>query len=312
MTVCSMTRPAHCILLVQRTPRYPGSAPTREESGHTMRVDVDSDFLPLHSLPCLNETAHLAAHKRARLMEKQRCAMVNFARHGRLEALHWARAQDPPWDWDYPVCNNAAFGGHLEVLVCARPEVPLGQMCVPQCRQGRPPGAAAVGARPGVPLERTGVHLCRPGRPPEAAAVGARPGVPLERTGVHQCRPRRGATGTCHVPRARWHEIPAWVLGPRRSVRCCAVLCTAAVGSFVCNPRGRRRPALPARQSRGQVRCGGCEVGQGFAALTAPLVRMFPRPVQERVPPQLLAPMICLAAAGCACHIRCLAVTWGL
>ena len=48
------------------------------------------------------------------------------AANGHLEALQWARAQDPPcpWElhcsWDENVCNRAAANGHIEVLHWAR------------------------------------------------------------------------------------------------------------------------------------------------------------------------------------------------
>ena len=35
---------------------------------------------------------------------------------GHLDVLQWARAQDPPCDWDEYVCSNAARYGHLDVI----------------------------------------------------------------------------------------------------------------------------------------------------------------------------------------------------
>ena len=51
--------------------------------------------------------------------------------------LQWMRAQYPPCPWDSRVCNEAARGGHLEVLRWAR-----SQGCP---WDGRAPRAAAEG-----------------------------------------------------------------------------------------------------------------------------------------------------------------------
>jgi len=40
----------------------------------------------------------------------------NAAEGGHLELLQWARTQDPPCPWDKQTCWNAAFDGHLELL----------------------------------------------------------------------------------------------------------------------------------------------------------------------------------------------------
>ena len=43
---------------------------------------------------------------------------------GRLEALKFLRAQDPPCPWDEKTCEGAALGGHLEVLKWVRSQDP--------------------------------------------------------------------------------------------------------------------------------------------------------------------------------------------
>ena len=51
-------------------------------------------------------------------------ACTGAAREGHLEALKWARDQDPPCPWNEDTCPYAAYGGHLEVLKWARSEDP--------------------------------------------------------------------------------------------------------------------------------------------------------------------------------------------
>ena len=51
-------------------------------------------------------------------------ACTGAAREGHLEALKWARDQDPPCPWNEDTCPYAAYGGHMEVLKWARSEDP--------------------------------------------------------------------------------------------------------------------------------------------------------------------------------------------
>jgi len=41
---------------------------------------------------------------------------AHAAQTGDLGKLKWARAQDPPYDWDARICSIAAEKGNLEVL----------------------------------------------------------------------------------------------------------------------------------------------------------------------------------------------------
>ena len=50
------------------------------------------------------------------------CAATAISGH--LNVLKWARAQNPPCDWDARVCRNAAKYGHLDVLKWARAQNP--------------------------------------------------------------------------------------------------------------------------------------------------------------------------------------------
>ena len=43
---------------------------------------------------------------------------------GHLDVLKWARAQNPPCDWNADVCRYAAKKGHLDVLKWARAQNP--------------------------------------------------------------------------------------------------------------------------------------------------------------------------------------------
>ena len=46
------------------------------------------------------------------------------ARGGHLEALKWARSQDPPFPWYEETCTWAAYGGHFDVLKWVRDQDP--------------------------------------------------------------------------------------------------------------------------------------------------------------------------------------------
>ena len=57
-------------------------------------------------------------------MPLDRVISAAAAENGDLDVLKWARAQDPPCDWDAEVCSNAARYGHLDVLQWARAQDP--------------------------------------------------------------------------------------------------------------------------------------------------------------------------------------------
>ena len=49
---------------------------------------------------------------------------MDAAENGHFDVLKWARAQNPPCDWDHLVCRYAAMNGHLYVLKWARAQNP--------------------------------------------------------------------------------------------------------------------------------------------------------------------------------------------
>ena len=50
------------------------------------------------------------------------CGTIAYSGH--LDMLKWARAQNPPCDWNAWVCIHAAYNGHLDVLQWARAQDP--------------------------------------------------------------------------------------------------------------------------------------------------------------------------------------------
>ena len=75
-------------------------------------------------LEYLWETGNLGIWGGEREHEFTRDVCAGAARGGHLEALKWARSQDPPFPWYEETCTNAAAGGHLNVLRFLRAQDP--------------------------------------------------------------------------------------------------------------------------------------------------------------------------------------------
>ena len=122
-------------------------------------------------------------HSRGRLSRKKDLC-EDAARGGHLDVLKWARENDCPWDED--TCWRAAWGGHLDAEVGARERLPVEQDDVLGRGIWRPPRGAEVGARERLPVGQVDVHGSGEVRPPRGAEVGARERLPVGRGDVRE------------------------------------------------------------------------------------------------------------------------------